>query len=74
MKARPTSRFSLHARSLIRWRNATGVPFSSFTWNAAYIANWLKGLQDDKRFIFASHAQRAANHLTGLQQPQRAVG
>lgn len=44
--------------------------------HAAYIASWLKVLQDDKRFIFtaASHAQRAADYLTGLQQPQRAVG
>ena len=37
--------------------------------HAAYIATWLKVLKDDKRFIFsaASHAQRAADYLHGLQ-------
>jgi antirestriction protein ArdC len=39
--------------------------------HAAYIASWLKVLKDDKRAIFtaASHAQRAADFLNGLQQP-----
>ena len=37
--------------------------------HAAYIASWLRVLQDDKRFIFsaASHAQRAADYLHSLQ-------
>ena len=37
--------------------------------HAAYIASWLKVLRNDKRAIFtaASHAQRAADYLTGLQ-------
>jgi antirestriction protein ArdC len=37
--------------------------------HASYIANWLKVLKDDKRAIFtaASHAQRAADYLNGLQ-------
>jgi antirestriction protein ArdC len=37
--------------------------------HAAYIANWLKVLKDDKRAIFtaAAHAQRAADYLHGLQ-------
>lgn len=37
--------------------------------HAAYIASWLKVLKDDKRFIVsaASHAQRAADYLHGLQ-------
>ena len=37
--------------------------------HAAYIASWLDVLKGDKRFIFsaASHAQRAADYLHGLQ-------
>jgi antirestriction protein ArdC len=37
--------------------------------HAAYIAAWLKVLKDDKRAIFtaASHAQKAADYLHGLQ-------
>ena len=37
--------------------------------HAAYIASWIKVLKDDKRAIFtaASHAQRAADLLHGLQ-------
>ena len=37
--------------------------------HAAYIASWLKVLKDDKRAIFtaASHAQKAADYLNGLQ-------
>lgn len=37
--------------------------------HAAYIANWLQVLKDDKRFIVsaASHAQKAVDHLHGLQ-------
>jgi antirestriction protein ArdC len=40
--------------------------------HAAYIASWLKALQDDKRLIFsaAAHAQRAADYLHGLQPAQ----
>jgi antirestriction protein ArdC len=39
--------------------------------HAAYIASWIKVLRDDKRAIFtaASHAQRAADFLQGLQKP-----
>jgi antirestriction protein ArdC len=39
--------------------------------HAAYIASWIKVLKDDKRAIFsaASHAQRAADFLHGLQYP-----
>jgi antirestriction protein ArdC len=38
--------------------------------HAAYIASWIKVLKNDKRAIFsaASHAQRAADFLHGLQQ------
>src|SRR5204863_9941993 len=37
--------------------------------HASYIANWLKVLKNDNRAIFtaASHAQRAADYLNGLQ-------
>ena len=40
--------------------------------HAAYIATWLKVLKEDKRLIFsaASHAQRAADYLHGLQGAQ----
>lgn len=40
--------------------------------HAAYIASWLKVLKDDKRLIVsaASHAQRAADYLHGLQSRQ----
>lgn len=42
--------------------------------HAAYIASWLKALQDDKRFIFsaAAHAQRAVDYLTRTQQQEKA--
>ena len=42
--------------------------------HAAYIASWIKVLKNDKRAIFtaASYAQRAADFLHGLQQPQAA--
>ena len=38
--------------------------------HAAYLDNWLKVLQQDKRAIFsaAAHAQRAADFLQGLQK------
>lgn len=38
--------------------------------HAAYIASWIKALKNDKRAIFtaASHAQRAADFLHGLQE------
>jgi antirestriction protein ArdC len=37
--------------------------------HASYIASWIKALKNDKRSIFtaASHAQRAADYLNGLQ-------
>lgn len=40
--------------------------------HASYIASWLKVLKDDKRAIFtaASHAQRAADFLHGLQMQE----
>jgi antirestriction protein ArdC len=39
--------------------------------HASYISSWVKILKDDKRAIFtaASHAQRAADFLHGLQKP-----
>lgn len=42
--------------------------------HAAYLANWLKVLKDDKRAIFqaAAHAQRAADYLAGLQTASQA--
>lgn len=43
--------------------------------HAAYLASWLKVLRDDKRAIFtaASHAQRAADYLHGLQPQAQAA-
>ena len=43
--------------------------------HAAYIASWLQVLKNDKRAIFtaASHAQKAADYLHGLQ-PKAATG
>jgi antirestriction protein ArdC len=43
--------------------------------HAAYIASWIKVLRDDKRAIFsaASHAQRAADFLHGLQTAEPAA-
>jgi antirestriction protein ArdC len=42
--------------------------------HASYLAGWIKVLKDDKRAIFtaASHAQRAADFLHGLQAPASA--
>jgi antirestriction protein ArdC len=38
--------------------------------HASYIASWIKVLKNDKRAVFsaASHAQRAADFLHGLQK------
>jgi antirestriction protein ArdC len=38
--------------------------------HASYVASWIKVLKNDKRAIFsaASHAQRAADFLHGLQK------
>ena len=43
--------------------------------HAAYLANWLAVLKADKRAIFqaAAHAQKAADHLHGLQPQALAV-
>lgn len=43
--------------------------------HAAYIQSWLKVLKNDKRAIFqaATHAQKAAEYLHGLQQPAAAA-
>ncbi len=43
--------------------------------HAAYIANWLEVLKNDKRFIFtaASYAQKAAHYLHGLQPEAEAA-
>ncbi|HLH93944.1 MAG TPA: zincin-like metallopeptidase domain-containing protein [Xanthobacteraceae bacterium] len=43
--------------------------------HADYIASWIKVLKNDKRAIFsaASHAQRAADFLHGLQKPAAAA-
>ena len=37
--------------------------------HAAYIMSWISKLKNDKRFVFiaATHAQRAADFLHGLQ-------
>ena len=42
--------------------------------HASYIASWLKVLKDDQRAVFtaASHAQKAAYFLNGLQKPHQA--
>jgi antirestriction protein ArdC len=42
--------------------------------HTSYISSWIKVLKDDKRAIFsaASHAQRAADYLHGLQMPASA--
>lgn len=42
--------------------------------HAAYIASWLKVLKNDKRAVFAaaSHAQKAADYLSGLQPGAKA--
>ena len=39
--------------------------------HAAYVANWLKVLRDDKRAIFSasSHASKAADYLTTFRRP-----
>jgi antirestriction protein ArdC len=44
--------------------------------HASYIASWIKVLKNDKRAIFsaASHAQRAADFLHGLQKPSTHEG
>ena len=41
--------------------------------HAAYLDHWLQVLKQDKRAIFsaASHAQRAADYLQGLQQAEQ---
>ena len=41
--------------------------------HAAYLAHWLQVLKKDKRAIFtaATHAQRAADYLADLQEPQQ---
>jgi len=43
--------------------------------HAAYLGDWLKILQEDKRAIFsaAAHAQRAADYLQGLQERTEAA-
>ena len=44
--------------------------------HAAYIANWLEVLKNDKRAIFsaAAHAQKAADYLTRLQANDKRTG
>jgi antirestriction protein ArdC len=43
--------------------------------HTAYIGSWIKALKDDRRAIFsaASHAQRAADFLHGLQKSMSAT-
>jgi antirestriction protein ArdC len=43
--------------------------------HASYIASWLKALKNDKRAVFAaaSHAQKAADYLSGLQPGAKAA-
>lgn len=41
--------------------------------HASYVESWLKALKSDKRAVFAaaSHAQKAADYLSGLQKPEK---
>lgn len=52
-----------------------GVPASeNLTNHVAYLANWLKAMRDDPRFIFTASAQasKAADYLLGFSRPQAA--
>ena len=52
-----------------------GVPASENLANhVAYLANWLKAMRDDPRFIFTASAQasKAADYLLGFSRPQAA--
>ena len=80
-----TSAASASAMMAMRWKNWSRSLASAFLSSdldltpevredhASYIGNWLNVLKSDKRAIFtaASHAQRAADFLHGLQ-PQQA--
>ncbi|MFO0887731.1 MAG: zincin-like metallopeptidase domain-containing protein [Isosphaeraceae bacterium] len=50
-----------------------GVPASeNLTNHVAYLANWLKAMRDDPRFIFTASAQasKAADYLLAFSRPQ----
>jgi antirestriction protein ArdC len=52
-----------------------GVPASdNLTNHVAYMANWLKAMRDDPRFIFTASAQasKAADYLLAFSRPQAA--
>jgi len=52
-----------------------GVPASdNLTNHVAYLANWLKAMKDDPRFIFTASAQasKAADYLLAFSRPQAA--
>lgn len=42
--------------------------------HASYLASWVKVLRNDRRAVFAaaSHAQKGADYLAGMQKPQEA--
>lgn len=54
----------------------TGVVSTARKDHAQYIANWLKALKNDKRFIFSasSQAQKAADYLFSLQEITKEEG
>ena len=52
-----------------------GVPASdNLTNHVAYLANWLKAMKDDPRFIFQASAlaSRAADYLLSFSRPTEA--
>ena len=51
-----------------------GIEDCDFTNGAAYIADWLKSLRDDKREVFraAADAQRIADYLLAFHPAYRA--
>ncbi len=53
-----------------------GIDASRLDQSAAYVASWLRALQDDRRIavIAASQAQRAADHILGRVADDRAEG
>jgi antirestriction protein ArdC len=68
MKAMPPRSWSLSLAALFLSADLGLTPEPRED-HAAYIASWLKVLQNDKRAIFtaAAHAERAAAFLHGLQ-------
>ena len=67
---------SLSPKSALRFLCADlGITPETRDDHAAYIASWLQVLKNDKRAIFtaASHAQKAADYLNGLQPKAEAA-